>query len=192
MDSPPAPAVPDRPPGRLTAGCIAMLAVATASLFLCAGVITVGIYSLGNPSMLPPSLQQAVEKSNLLNPAAAQPRWDGNDWWTQRVLSQVYTVALDAVVADPQVIELLGEDVGPDYAAEDLYRRTNTGPLSATETFEFDLIGAKGQAKVAVVITGVGLSDPQQQVQFREITVTFDDDATVTVPPPNAEPIQIR
>ncbi len=193
MASPPAPAVPDRPPGRLTAGCIALLAVATASLFLCMGVITVGVYSLRNPSMLPPSLQRTVEQSSLLNPAAAQPTWDGNDWWIQRIQSQAYTVALDVVVANEDVIQRLGDDVGPDYAAEDLYRRTNTGPLRPTETFEFDLIGAKGKAKVSVTITGSGMTDlGQQEIQFREITITFADGSTLTVPPPDAEPIQIR
>jgi len=192
MDAPPAPAVPDRPPGRLTAGCIAMLAVATASLFLCMGVITVGVYSLRDPSMLPPSLQQAVENSSLMKSVAPQPTFDGNDWWTARVLSQVYTVALDAVVADPQVIERLGDDVSPDYAAEDLYRRTNAGPLSPTETFEFDLAGTKDKATIKVTITGAAMSDQGQQVHFREITVTFADGSTLTVPPPDAEPIQIR
>jgi hypothetical protein len=193
MPSPPAaPPVPDRPPGRLTPGCIAMLAAATASLFLCMGVITVAVYSLRNPSLLPPSLQRTLEQSSLLNPVAAQPTWDGNDWWTQRVLSQVYTVALDAVVANEEVIARLGDDVGPDYAVENLYRRTNTGPLQATETFEFDLIGSKGNAEVTVTTGGGGMSDLQQQVQFREITVTFADGSTLNVPPPADEAIQIR
>jgi hypothetical protein len=187
-------AVPARPPGHFSAGCIAGLAVSAASLFLCAGLISVGVYSLKDPSLLPPSLQQAVENSSLLSPVA-QPGWDADDWWTQRVLSQVYTVAVDAVVADPQVIEHLGDEVGPDFAAADLYDRTNTGPLDGgTETIAFDLLGAKGQGKVTVVVTGAGSYNGgmAQQIKFQEITVTLSDGSQLTIPPPNDEAIQIR
>jgi hypothetical protein len=111
----------------------------------------------------------------LIAPTAA------DDWWTSRVFSQVYTAALDAVVADPQVIEQLGDGVGPDFEADSLYRRFSTGSLNPQkETIEFDIQGARGSAVVTVVVSGAG----EGQLTIREIRVEPDDGPSIDVPPP--------
>ncbi len=133
------------------------------------------------------SLQQqptALGPANLvIGKLAGRP--DPNDWWTSRVLSQVYTVALDTVAADPQVIEHLGESIETDLEAEDLFRRQRAGPLNtADETIAFDITGPKGSATVTVISAGGQLGDMNQALQIREITVTASDGTTIDVPPP--------
>jgi len=188
----------------LSAGAVAAVAIgaflASAAVFaLCAGVLTVGF----------PAAQTALRKANVpvpdvtINPGGqvtitpAQPLAVNpavNDWWTQRVLADVYTHAVDSVVADKAVIERLGDPVETDIAAEQLYRRVNTGALdSASETIEFDILGPKGRGTVSVVAAGAtGAGIGNGPVQYQEIHVTLDDGTVIDVPPPPEKQINIR
>ena len=166
---------------------------------LCAGVFTIGF----------PAAQTALRKANVpvpdvtINPGGqvtitpAQPLAVNpavNDWWTQRVLADVYTHAVDTVVADKSVIERLGDPVETDIAAEELYRRVNTGALNtASETIEFDIFGPKGRGTVSVVAAGaVGAGIGSGPVQYKDIHVTLDDGTVIDVPPPPEKQINIR
>ncbi len=166
--------------GKLSGRWVAfILAVVFGSLTLwslCGGFVYL---SLWHPAALQPA---------NLNVAQLARRTDPNDWWTSRVLSQVYTVALDAVASDPQVIEHLGESIETDLEAEDLYLRHRTGPLNpASETISFEISGPKGSATVTVVSKG-GMGSPDQALQIGEITVTAKDGTTIDVPPPADQP----
>ena len=71
--------------------------------------------------------------------------------WVQRVLSEVYTAAVDKVVTDQSVMEKLGEPVETDVAAEALFRRDRKGDFSTKgEAIAFDVIGPKGAALSAL------------------------------------------
>jgi hypothetical protein len=195
---------PQEPSRALSAGAVAAIAIgaflASVAVFgLCAGVFTVGF----------PAAQTALRKANVpvpevtinpggqvtitpASPLAVNP--PVNDWWTERVLSDVYAHALDTVVANKTVIERLGDPVETDIAAETLYRRVNAGELNTTsETIEFDILGPKGRGKVSVVAAGaVGAGIGNGPVQFREVHVTLDDGTVIDVPPPPVQNINIR
>ena len=95
----------------------------------------------------------------------------GMDWMTARFLSQVYSVALDAVVADKVVKERLGEPIEIDLAAEDLYRRKSSADAEADQAIEFDIQGAQGKAVVRVDCSG-GF---QQPLRITRIVVTPEE-----------------
>jgi len=195
---------PQQPSRALSAGAVTAIVIgaflASVAVFgLCAGVFTIGF----------PAAQTALRKANVpvpdvtLNPGgqvtitpapplAVNPAV--NDWWTQRVLADVYTHAVDTVVADKMVIERLGDPVETDIAAEELYRRVNTGQLNtASETIEFDILGPKGRGTVSVVAAGaVGAGIGSGPVQYKEIHVTLDDGTVIDVPPPPEKQINIR
>jgi hypothetical protein len=133
-----------------------------------------GTPTVWNP--VPPGTNLSGTKSSAL------------DWWTSRVLSQVYTVALDQVVADEDVIELLGEPIEVDYAAEELFIRKRTGNLNLSEeAIAFEIKGSKQSATVTVLA-----ATPEQQLRIREIRVTAADGQTIFVDPPMDEQITIR
>lgn len=178
--SPPTPAAPPQLTGQLSRGWILfILGVVFGSLTLwslCAGIAYVALN--GTPAALGPAAG--------FGKLAAQP--GAMDWWTSRVLSQVYTVALDQVVSDPDVIELLGEPIEVDYSAEELFVRKGTGQLNEqSESIAFDIKGSKASATVTVVAT-----TPQQRMQIREIRVTTEDGQTIQVTPPEPEQFTIR
>jgi hypothetical protein len=174
----------------LSAGAVAAIVIgaflASVAVFgLCAGIISFAF----------PAAQTALRKANVpvpdvtINPGGqvtitpAQPMAVNpavNDWWAERVLSDVYAHALDTVVANKTVIERLGDPVETDIAAETLYHRVNTGELNtASETIEFDILGPKGRGTVSVVVAGAagaaGAGIGSGPVQFKEIHVTLDD-----------------
>jgi hypothetical protein len=154
-----------------------------AMLGLCCGVACTGLFVLWNRSpQLARRVTTAVEEK--LTP---QPAWV-NDWMAQEQLTRAYTVALDAVVADKQVIERLGDPVEPAGEPDELFRRENKGQLQSDETIEFDVKGPRGTAVVRVV-TG-----PAQAPQFsypwsaaKKITVKLADGGEIDVPPPKEE-----
>jgi hypothetical protein len=131
------------------------------------------------------ALKQAnVQLPDLGLPNVAMER-DVNDWMTTRMLSEVYTKALAAVVADKAVIERLGDPLQTDIEAEDLYRRINTGPFNQqAETIEFDILGSKGKGIVSV--------ESKDQVNITKITVTAGDGSKLEVKPPEQQPFMIR
>ena len=157
---------PQTPSGLSGGGVAAITIVALLGSLTCAGVCA-GIIYLTVPSAL-----------NKAKVASGPP---ANDWWVSRVLSEVYTAALDAAVADKAVIERLGEPVETDVAAEDLFRRKRTGALDASsETIEFDILGPKGTAVVTVDVAGAGAGP----LIVRSIQVTLSDGSVLEVTPP--------
>jgi hypothetical protein len=173
-----------RSPRPLSRGWIAfILAVVFGSLglwSLCAGIAYFALQDTSGALPVPPGLGQVgVRRSGL-------------DWWTARVLSEVYTAALDHVVTDPDVIELLGQPIEVDYDAEELFSRTGTGELnSQSETITFEIKGSKASATVTVVA-----ATPQQvqgpQLKISEISVTTEEGQTIFVDPPAPEQMSIR
>ena len=138
---------------------------------------------------------EVLERANLPVPSLAPPlptRAAVNDWWIDRVLGEAYSTALDAVVANEEVIERLGEDVGADVEAEELYRREQAGAIAKEETINFDITGAKGKATVSVTVKGSDNPDLGQRMTFSEIKVTLKDGMTIDVPLPNDQTFQIR
>jgi hypothetical protein len=174
----------------LGGGTIAVLAVgAIFATLLCGGVVAATLFwtITGAPAVL--------EQANLPLPVIAPPVATPaavNDWWIDRVLAQVYTTALDTVVTDEQVVERLGEDVGVDIDAAELYRRPNSGPLEKVETIEFEIAGSKGKGTVTVSVTGSESMDLNTSLQFTKIAVTLSDGSTIEVPLPRNQAVQIR
>ena len=179
-----------QPSAALSGGTIVALALgAIVATLLCGGIV--GGTILWTVTRAPEMLEQA----NLPVPGFAPPaptRAAVNDWWIDRVLAQVYTTALDTVVTDEQVVERLGEDVGVDIDAVELYRRQETGPLAKVETIEFEIAGSKGKGTVTVSVTGSENMELDTNLQFTEITVTLSDGSTIDVPLPSNQAVQIR
>ncbi len=175
----------DRPSRALGAGAMAAIVVgaflATLVMFgLCAGVFFVG----------GPRAREALEQANIAVPTA-RPNW--TDWMTQRVLSEVYTGTVDAVVEDQGVVEALGEPVETDVNAAELYVRVNAGDLdSQGEAIEFDVLGPKGRGTVRVTAKGVSNTGMNGPIQIQEITVTLEDGTTIDVEPPPERNVQVR
>jgi hypothetical protein len=169
---------PPQSPSGLSGGGVAAIAiVALLGSLTCAGVCA-GIVSLAAPRA-----QSALQKAQ----AAARP--PANDWWVLRVLSEVYTAALDAAVADQAVIERLGEPIETDVAAVELFRRMRTGALNASsETIEFDIVGPKGTAVVTVDVAGAGAGP----LRVQTIQVTFSDGSEIEVTPPPQRDVRVR
>jgi hypothetical protein len=179
-----------QPTGRLSGRWIAfILGVVFGSLALwslCAGFAYFSLH--GVPAgLVPPAL------APMGNPLGfPKARTDPNDWWTSRVLSQVYTAAVDHVNANPDVIELLGEPIEVDYQAEELYRREGTGPLGESrEVIAFDISGPQGSATVTVVAATSQIT-AQQSFRILAIEVTRNDGQTIDVPPPEEVQFSIR
>jgi|GEM_PF-3078275 hypothetical protein len=185
MSNPPAEQqpTPSQPSRALSPTAVAALVIgaflATIAVFgLCAGVVFLGTYAG----------RDAIEQVTGPVPAVAVNP-NVNDWWTQRVLSEVYSAVVDKVVADKGVMEKLGEPVETDLAATDLFRRLNTGELnSSSETIEFEIMGPKARGTASVVAAGVGAGP----VQVKSIKVTLEDGTVVDVNPPPEWNINVR
>jgi Cytochrome oxidase complex assembly protein 1 len=184
---------PQQPSRSLSAGMVAALIIgallASVTVFgLCAGLVLMGV----------PQAREALERADVpISQIAPAPlvvlNADPNDWWTQRVLSDVYTAALDKVVADPAVIEKLGEPIETDIDAPTLYRRANMGGLNAgSETIEFDVQGPNGKGVVRAVVTGAGVQMGAMPIQFTEFTVTLEDGSVIEIAPPEKFEVSIR
>lgn len=94
-------------------------------------------------------------------------------------LDPAYVEAQQAVTADQQVIDRLGEPIETVASWE----REAEGDLQAAgETFQFDIKGPKGTGIVSVVATRDG-----DVFKARKITVTFADGTVVVVPPPGED-----
>jgi hypothetical protein len=175
-----------RPNRALSAGAIAALVVGALVASLAVFGLCAGLFFLGSLRV-----HDALEQANV--PVLAV-RPNVNDWWTQRVLSEVYTASVDALVADKGVIERLGDPVETDIAAEELFVRVNTGELDPKhEAIEFDVLGPKGRATVRVTASGVGeYSRGDTPLQIKEIMVTLDDGTSIEVEPPPQRNVQVR
>jgi len=169
---------PPQSPGGLSGGGVAAIAiVALLGSLTCAGVCAGVVY------LAVPQAQSALQKAKAVSGPPA------NDWWVSRVLSEVYTAALDTAVADKAVIERLGEPIETDVAAEDLFRRKRTGNLDpSSETIEFQILGPKGTAVVTVDVAGAGAGP----LIVRSIQVTFSDESVIEVTPPPARDVKVR
>jgi hypothetical protein len=116
-----------------------------------------------------------------------------NDWWTQRVLSEVYTSALDTVVADQAVQEKLGEPVETDVAAEELFVRViELEKDDKTEAIEFDVLGPNGRGTVRVTTTGGGQITRSTPIEIKSIAITLEDGTVIDIEPPAKREVQIR
>ncbi len=179
---------PTNPPPQKPSGTLFIIALGTLmSLVLVCGGACAGLlyYGANRAETLTERAVQAIDRIQRGQPPLAAP--PVNDWMTSRVLAPVYTVALDAVATDGQVIERLGDSIGPSIEADELYRRKATGELSDSETIEFDVNGAKGAAVVSVVATNQA-GTPWSAYRAAEITVTLSDGTTLQVPPPKEQP----
>jgi hypothetical protein len=173
-----------QPPGRQSnrALLIVLLSVGLATMLCCGGGVCGGLLFFVSSSkttlaQVKASIRQQVDD---IAPASAQ------DWMVREQLTRAYTTSLDAVVADKQVIERLGDPVEPVNEPDSLFRRENTGMLSPTdETIEFDVRGPKGAAVVRAVCAaarGGQFSYPWSRAT--EIKVKFSDGSEINVPPP--------
>lgn len=156
--------------------------VATLTVFgMCAGVIYVGT----------PHVRDAMEQARMPVPMI---RPNVNDWWTQRVLSEVYTSALDTVVADQAVQEELGEPIETDVAAEELFVRVDAEELDdKEEAIEFDVVGPNGRGTVRVTTKGgMGNMGRSTAIEVKSIAVTLEDGAVIDIEPPVKREVQIR
>jgi len=156
--------------------------VATLTVFgMCAGVVYVGA----------PHVHDAMEQARMPVPMI---RPNVNDWWTQRVLSEVYTSALDTVVADQAVQEKLGEPIETDVAAEELFVRVDAEELDdKEEAIEFDVVGPNGRGTVRVTTKGgMGNMGRSTAIEVKSIAVTLEDGAVIDIEPPVKREVQIR
>jgi hypothetical protein len=164
-------------PTALTAIVVGAFLATLTMVAICSGVVYFGY----------PAARNAVEAAGGTVPNLVQP--NVNDWWTQRVLSELYTGAIDKVVAHESVIEKLGEPVEPDINAQELFRRENTGALNGTsETIEFDVIGPRGRGTVNVEASGAGAGP----IKVNAITVTLEDGSAIDIKPPPEWNINVR
>ena len=148
---------------------------------LCAGVIYISR----------PHVEDALERARVPVPAM---RPNANDWWTQRVLSEVYTSALDTVVVDQAVQEKLGEPVETDVTAAELFVRVNDGELdNREEAIVFDVLGPMGRGTVRVTTSGTGNTMGRATpIEIKTIAVTLEDGTVIDVEPPAKRDVQIR
>lgn len=186
-ENPPVAPQSSQPSSRaLSAGAITALVIGTFLATLVMAGLCAGLFFLGGPSV-----HDALEQANVPVPTV---RPNVNDWWTQRVLSEVYTGALDAVVADKGVMEHLGEPVETDIAAEDLFIRVNAGQLDPkNEAIEFEVLGPKARGTVRVTAAGVGeFGVGNGPLQIKEITVKLEDGKVIEIDPPPERNVQVR
>jgi hypothetical protein len=167
-------------PAALTAIVVGAFVATLAVFGSCAGIVYLGT----------PRVRDAMEQVNMPVPAI---RPNVNDWWTQRVLSEVYTSALDTVVADQAVQEKLGEPIETDVAAEDLFVRVNEGELDESEeAIEFDVIGPQGRGTVRITASGTANMARATPIEIKSIAVTLEDGTVIDVEPPAKRDVQIR
>jgi hypothetical protein len=189
---------PSNAPPQKPTGTLFVIALGTLMTFvlvcggLCAGLL---YYGANRAETLSERAEQALDRLQRGQPPLASP--PVADWMTSRVLAPVYTVALDAVASNEQVIERLGDPIEPALEADELYRRTSSGELAGDETIEFDILGAKGTAVVSVVASNEAAGSPPGMAysayRAATITVTFSDGAKIEVPPPKDQPgMEIR
>lgn len=168
-----------QPSSALSGGAVAAIVTgAILATLTCAGVCAgIGYFAV-------PQAQTAIAKANQITQPPVV-----NDWWVSRVLSEVYTAALDTTVADESVIEHLGEPIETDISAPELFRRNRTGDLDGkSETIEFDILGPKGSAVVTVDVAGAGVGT----MTVKSIRVTFSDGSEIDVAPPPPKDVQVR
>lgn len=184
MSTPTEPLPPPKEQRRQSGTLLAAIVIAVVLMAIgCAGACA-GFFYFATPRV-----QVALQQANVRLPDIGLPnvaaRQDANDWMATRMLSEVYTKALAVVVADKRVIERLGDPLQTDIEAEELYRRINSGAFDAKgETIEFDILGSKGKGVVTV--------ESKDQVNIEKVTVKFDDDTTIEVPPPEPMPFMLR
>ena len=184
MTTPTEPLPPPKEQRRNSGTLLAAIVIAIVLMAIgCAGACA-GFFYFATPRV-----QVALQRANVRLPDVGLPnvaaRQDANDWMTTRMLSEVYTRSLAVVVANKEVIERLGEPLQTDIEAEELYRRINIGAFdNRGETIEFDILGSKGKGVVTV--------ESKDQVNIEKITVKFDDDSTLEVPPPDPMPFNLR
>jgi hypothetical protein len=184
MTTPTEPLPPPKEQRRHSGTLLAAIVIALVLMIIgCAGACA-GFFYLATPQA-----KKAMEQANVRLPDLGLPnvtaQQNVNDWMTTRMLSEVYTRSLAVVAANKAVIERLGEPLQTDIQAEELYRRINTGAFDQTgETIEFDILGSKGKGIVTV--------ESKDQVNIEKITVRFDDDTTIEIPPPDPMPFNLR
>jgi hypothetical protein len=184
MSDPTQPLPPPKESSRNSGTLLAAIVIAVVLMVIgCAGACG-GFFYFATPRM-----QAALEQANAQLPNLGLPnvamQQDVNDWMTTRTLTEVYTRALAAVVADKNVIERLGDPLQTDIEAEDLYRRINAGAFDTSgETIEFDVLGSKGKGVVSV--------ESKDQVNITKITVTAGDGTKLDVPAPEPQAFMIR
>jgi hypothetical protein len=170
---------------------IVLVTMGLAGMLCCGGGICGGVlFSVVRSS---PAVQQVTTSIQSKLPQPQPSMTSGWDWMAMEQLARAYTMALDAVVADKQVIEKLGKPVQPVIESEQLFRRERNGALSnEEEAIEFDIAGPKGKAVVRVVgVAATGPPGAYPWSQAKKITVTLSDDTEIDVPVP-AEKAQLE
>jgi hypothetical protein len=170
-----------------TAILVVLLVVGLMAGLCCAGVCggLVFFYSAVDVSKI---AQGKLQKAEPEDPAPS----DVNDWIMRAQMSRAYTRALDAVTADKNVMEALGDAIESPNDPSKLFRRTNSGPLQGEETIEFDIKGERGSAVVSVVCAPAPHSPPgampvgyEGGYQPQKIAVALNDGTQINVPPPS-------
>jgi hypothetical protein len=181
----PTPQQPSRGGGNVL--LIVLLSVGIASMLCCAGVcggLSFVIYR--TPKALA-KVKAAIEEK-MPAPLVA-PNW-ANDWMAMEMLARAYTASLDAVAADKQVIERLGQPIEPVDESDQLFRRERKGNVTAEdETIEYEITGPKEKATVRVVSNMAARAPVSpyspQGFQPKRITVTFSDGSELELKPLN-------
>jgi hypothetical protein len=193
MSTPSTPA--GSPPGRTALSGRWLAAIAVCSLlgaFVCSGTL-VGLAYLALHKTNSAIASGALRGTGLPIAPTSPPAI--NTWWIDRVLSEVYTAAVDAVVTDEQVLELLGDPVSSDFESDSLYDRERSGELSPRETITFHIVGPKGKAAVTVVAVGADAphwGTAASNLRIKSIEVRHSDGTVIDVPPPTMEPLSVR
>jgi hypothetical protein len=197
----PPPPKPPQPKRGLSGAVIAILIIVPVTMLICGGLCAgvVALYTSYRWEMQRQAEMAGVGIGPSINflPGAPPPPMPVDDWWTSRVLAPVYTVAIDAVAANKEVRERLGEPVEPLPDAEKLYRRKGGAPVApggpggqlGPQTIEFDIQGPKGRAVVSVVAGSAESGGPGMGAyRAMDIAVKFADESIIKVPPPQDQP----
>jgi hypothetical protein len=160
-----------------------------AGMLCCGGVSVVTVMLLGGVDRASQRISQVIDEK--LKPMTL-PGWE-NDWVMQEELTRPYTIALDAVTSNPDVIERLGdpveqasEDIKRDYKQDlvGLFRRDGSGPLKDKETIMFRVKGPTGTGVVTVVAERSAIGNHMAPA---EIKVATGDGPDIDIPPPKPQ-----
>lgn len=117
------------------------------------------------------------------------------DWFADRLLSAVYTTALDAVATNSAVLERLGSPIEPVNSGDEgafLFRRLGVGEMNpAGEQIEFEVRGPKGRGTVLVVAMPPDSSELQgraYEYRVSKISIKIGDSEELEVLAPMEQP----
>lgn len=191
------------PPAKQSGGhsgqmlAIVLLSVGVVSSLCCLGFCGGGFLVFRSSGKSINQVAQSIQQQMPVSISSPTPGW-AEDWMVMEMLAKAYTKSLDAVAADKQVIERLGEPIEATSDSDKLFRRERSGtlsPIGEDEKFEFDISGPKGTA-VVHVMSNMARQGPTalpaslyspEGFQPLKITVKFEDGSAIEVKPPQEE-----